>query len=106
MRAQEQQMQQLAAQQQALGASSRGMGYDRSPSPVRIQPFSNGAILQLAEKIKSEDNFATTLPVRISKIHNIKNCTYHFTNSYIECESISFTFVPDFDSVAGTRRMF
>lgn len=74
MRAQELQMQQLAAQQQALGASSRGMGFDRSPSPVKIQPFSNGAIVQLAEKIKSEDNFATTLPVRISNIvHNLCN---------------------------------
>ncbi|XP_026316825.1 ecto-NOX disulfide-thiol exchanger 2 [Hyposmocoma kahamanoa] len=66
LRAQEQQMQQLAAQQQALGASSRGMTFERSPSPVRIQPFSNGAILQLAEKIKSEDNFATTLPTLIA----------------------------------------
>lgn len=75
MRAQELQMQQLAAQQQALGASSRGMGFDRSPSPVKIQPFSNGAIVQLAEKIKSEDNFATTLPVRIS---NIVHILYNF----------------------------
>lgn len=71
MRAQEQQMQQLAAQQQALGASSRSLVFDRSPSPVRIQPFSNGAIVQLAEKIKSEENFASTLPVRIYITHII-----------------------------------
>lgn len=82
MRAQEQQMQQLAAQQQALGAS-RGMGFDRSPSPVRIQPFSNGAIVQLAEKIKSEENFAATLPVRISHMAYfvkklILNCSHSF----------------------------
>lgn len=105
MRAQEQQMQQLAAQQQALGASSRGMGFDRSPSPVRIQPFSNGAIVQLAEKIKSEENFASTLPASISYLYIMVT----FTISNVECWSISFIFllfIPDFDSVAGTRRMF
>lgn len=61
MRLQQQQIQQLTAQQEAI--ASRNMNYRRSPSPVRIQPFSNTAVVQLAEKIKSEEHFANTLPV-------------------------------------------
>lgn len=63
LRVQQQQMQQLSAQQEAM--ASRNMNYRRSPSPVRIQPFSNAAVVQLAEKIKSEEHFPTTLPVNI-----------------------------------------
>lgn len=59
---QQQQLQQLSAQHEAL-ASTRGSGsYRRTPSPVRIQPYSS-AVIQLAEKIKNEEHFANTLPV-------------------------------------------
>ncbi|KAI5645453.1 RNA recognition motif domain-containing protein [Phthorimaea operculella] len=87
-RAQEQQMQQLTAQQQAL---SRTM-YRRSPSPVRIQPFSNPAMVQLIEKIKNEEHFASTLPTLISWLErgecSKKNSTQFYsmiqaTNSHI-----------------------
>ncbi|XP_047503603.1 ecto-NOX disulfide-thiol exchanger 1 isoform X2 [Pieris napi] len=60
----QQQMQQLSAQQELADNS---MNFQpRSPSPVRLQPFSNAAITQLAEKIKSEEAFAPTLPTLIS----------------------------------------
>ncbi|KAJ2944302.1 hypothetical protein O0L34_g18288 [Tuta absoluta] len=87
-RAQEQQMQQLTAQQQAL---SRTM-FRRSPSPARIQPFSNPAMVQLIEKIKSEEQFASTLPTLISWLErgecSKKNSTQFYsmiqaTNSHI-----------------------
>ncbi|CAK1556189.1 unnamed protein product [Leptosia nina] len=65
LRIQQQQIQQLTVQQEAL-ANTHNVTYPRSPSPVRIQPFSNAAITQLAEKIKSESAFALTLPTLIS----------------------------------------
>ena len=55
-------MQQLTAQQE-IASRSMGAYKQRSPSPIRIQPFSNVAIAQLAEKVKSEDQFSLTLPV-------------------------------------------
>lgn len=54
-------MMEMSAQQEAL--ATRHSNYRRSPSPLRIQPFSNAAIAQLAEKVKSEEQFSTTLPV-------------------------------------------
>ncbi|CAH2091238.1 unnamed protein product [Euphydryas editha] len=63
-RLQQQQLQQLTAQQEAI--ASRNINYRRSPSPVRIQPFSSTAVVQLAEKIKNEEHFASTLPTLIS----------------------------------------
>ncbi|XP_039755642.1 ecto-NOX disulfide-thiol exchanger 2-like isoform X2 [Pararge aegeria] len=63
-RVQQQQMQQLTAQQEAIACQS--MNFCRSPSPLRIQLFSNAAMVQLAEKIKSEEHFANTLPTLIS----------------------------------------
>ncbi|CAH2981264.1 unnamed protein product [Chilo suppressalis] len=65
LRVQQAQMQQLSAQQELVHSSSRS-SYRRSPSPVRIQPFSNAAILQLVEKIKNEEHFASTLPTLVS----------------------------------------
>ncbi|XP_045495528.1 ecto-NOX disulfide-thiol exchanger 2-like [Colias croceus] len=65
LRMQQQQMQQLTAQQEAI-ANSHSINYPRSPSPLRIQPFSNAAIVQLAEKIKSEEQFSATLPTLVS----------------------------------------
>ncbi|XP_032520574.2 ecto-NOX disulfide-thiol exchanger 2-like isoform X2 [Danaus plexippus] len=64
LRVQQQQMQQMSAQHEAM--SNRNATYRRSPSPLRIQPFSATAIVQLTEKIKSEEHFATTLPTLIS----------------------------------------
>ncbi|XP_026486988.1 ecto-NOX disulfide-thiol exchanger 2-like [Vanessa tameamea] len=64
LRVQQQQIQQLTAQHEAI--ASRNMNYHRSPSPVRIQPFSNAAVVQLAEKIKNEEHFPSTLPTLIS----------------------------------------
>ncbi|XP_013190791.1 ecto-NOX disulfide-thiol exchanger 2 isoform X2 [Amyelois transitella] len=68
MRQQQVQMQQLAQQEMARSSLGGGLGgnYRRSPSPVRIQPFSNAAIVQLNEKIKSEEHFASTIPTLIS----------------------------------------
>ncbi|XP_049874415.1 ecto-NOX disulfide-thiol exchanger 2 isoform X2 [Pectinophora gossypiella] len=66
MRAQEQQLHQMGAQQQALVSRNMYSGRHRSPSPMRLQPFSNAAIVQLAEKIKSEENFLESLPTLIS----------------------------------------
>ncbi|XP_041986220.1 ecto-NOX disulfide-thiol exchanger 2-like [Aricia agestis] len=63
LRVQQQQMQELNAQQEAISRRSHSR---RSPSPLRIQPFSNAAIVQLCEKIKAEDQFANTLPTLIS----------------------------------------
>ncbi|XP_045766467.1 ecto-NOX disulfide-thiol exchanger 2-like [Maniola jurtina] len=64
LRVQQQQMQQLTAQQEAM--ASRSMNYRRSPSPARIQLFSNAAMVQLSEKIKNEEHFASTLPTLIA----------------------------------------
>ncbi|XP_075978640.1 ecto-NOX disulfide-thiol exchanger 2-like isoform X2 [Anticarsia gemmatalis] len=64
LRVQQQQMQQLNAQQEMV---SRTMGsYRRSPSPTRVQPFSNASMVQLSEKIKSEENFSTSLPTLLA----------------------------------------
>lgn len=49
------QQQQLHAQQEI--ANRNISSYKRSPSPIRVQPFSNAAMLQLSEKIKSEEQF-------------------------------------------------
>ncbi|XP_059053730.1 ecto-NOX disulfide-thiol exchanger 2-like [Achroia grisella] len=65
LRAQQAQMQQLTAQQE-LATRSVAAPYRRSPSPVRIQPFSNAAIVQLVEKIKNEEHFSNTLPTLIA----------------------------------------
>lgn len=62
MRAQQQQLQQLTAQEMASRCMSAS--YRRSPSPVRVQPFSTSGIMQLAEKIKNEEYFASSIPVR------------------------------------------
>lgn len=62
MRVQQQQMQQLTAQQE-MASRSMAASYRRSPSPARIQPFSNPAMVQLVEKIKNEEHFASALPV-------------------------------------------
>lgn len=43
-----------------------GRSARRSPSPARVQPFSNAAIGQLSEKIKSEEQFYTSLPVSVT----------------------------------------
>lgn len=64
LRAQQAQMQQLTAQQELANRSIAS--YRRSPSPVRIQPFSNAAIVQLVEKIKNEEHFPNTLPTLIA----------------------------------------
>lgn len=73
MRAQQAQIQQLNAQSDISNRAATT--YIRSPSPIRIQPFSNAALVQLAEKLKNEEHFYTTLPVSI--------CTYikHYTNA-------------------------
>jgi hypothetical protein len=42
-----------------------GTNFRRSPSPVRVQPYSNAAMVQLVEKIKNEEQFASTLPVSL-----------------------------------------
>ncbi|CAH0584204.1 unnamed protein product [Chrysodeixis includens] len=64
LRAQQAQMQQLNAQQEISNRSATT--YRRSPSPVRIQPFSNAALVQLAEKLKNEEHFYTTLPTLLA----------------------------------------
>lgn len=48
-----------------MASRSMAASYRRSPSPVRIQPFSNAAIVQLIEKIKNEEHFAGALPVSL-----------------------------------------
>lgn len=64
MRIQHQQMQQMSAQQQEMSTqSASSASYPRSPSPVRVQIYSNNAVMQLYEKIKSEENFASAIPV-------------------------------------------
>ncbi|KAG6442236.1 ecto-NOX disulfide-thiol exchanger 2 isoform X2 [Manduca sexta] len=66
IRAQQAQIEQLSAQQEI---ASRSMSYDRlrrSPSPVRIQPFSNVAMLQLGEKIKNEEHFSSSVPTLLA----------------------------------------
>lgn len=63
MRAQQAQMQQLNAQNEISNRATTT--YRRSPSPIRIQPFSNAALVQLAEKLKNEEHFYTTLPVSV-----------------------------------------
>ncbi|KAL0822624.1 hypothetical protein ABMA28_004657 [Loxostege sticticalis] len=65
MRVQQQQMQQLTAQQE-MASRSMAASYRRSPSPARIQPFSNPAMVQLVEKIKNEEHFASALPTLIA----------------------------------------
>ncbi|KOB78100.1 Ecto-NOX disulfide-thiol exchanger 1 [Operophtera brumata] len=64
IRAQQQQMQQLSAQEMA--SRSMSASYRRSPSPVRVQPFSTTAIVQLSEKIKSEELFANSIPTLLA----------------------------------------
>lgn len=64
MRAQQAQMQQLNAQNEISNRATTT--YRRSPSPIRIQPFSNAALVQLAEKLKNEEHFYTTLPTLLA----------------------------------------
>lgn len=64
LRVQQQQMEHLNAQQEMVNRSMSMSTYIRSPSPVRLQPFSNAAMVQLSEKIKSEEQFSSSLPVR------------------------------------------
>lgn len=66
MRVQQAQMQQLSAQQEMATRSLSVSSYRRSPSPLRVQPFSSTAMLQLGEKIKNEEHFANALPVSSS----------------------------------------
>lgn len=66
LRVQQAQMQQLNAQQEILNSTNE---YRQSPSPVRIQPYSNPAMVQLSEKIKSEEHFSSALPVRCYVLH-------------------------------------
>lgn len=54
-------MQQLSAQE--VASRSMTASYRRSPSPVRAQPYSTTAVVQLAEKIKNEEHFANAIPV-------------------------------------------
>lgn len=65
LRVQQAQMQQLTAQQE-LVRTNVGSTYNRSPSPVRIQLFSNAAMVQLVEKIKNEEHFASTIPTLVA----------------------------------------
>ncbi|XP_063535589.1 ecto-NOX disulfide-thiol exchanger 2-like [Cydia strobilella] len=68
-RVQEQQMQQLTAQQEMASKYSAPSSYNRrarDESPVRITPFSNLAITQIAEKVKSEEQFSNTLPTLVA----------------------------------------
>ncbi|VVC90884.1 unnamed protein product [Leptidea sinapis] len=91
LRMQQQQMQQLNAQQEAL-TTTRNMSYNHSPSPPRVQPFCTSAVMQISEKIKSEDQFAATLPTLITWLErgecSKKNATQFYsmlqaTNSHI-----------------------
>ncbi|XP_037869835.1 ecto-NOX disulfide-thiol exchanger 2 isoform X1 [Bombyx mori] len=63
LRVQQAQMQQLNAQQEILNSTNE---YRQSPSPVRIQPYSNPAMVQLSEKIKSEEHFSSALPTLLA----------------------------------------
>ncbi|CAG5025606.1 unnamed protein product [Parnassius apollo] len=77
LRAQQAQMQQLTAQQEA----SCKMNYRRSPLPIRIQPFSNAAVVQLAEKIKNEEHFASSLPTLIAWLER-GECSKKYSNQF------------------------
>ncbi|KAL4703278.1 hypothetical protein ACJJTC_015410 [Scirpophaga incertulas] len=67
LRAQQAQIaaQQITAQEE-LARSVVGSSHRRSPSPIKIQPFSNTAMVNLVDKIKSEENFASALPTLIA----------------------------------------
>lgn len=43
--------------------SPYGEARRRTPSPSRVQPYSNASMIQLAEKLKNEEHFSSTLPV-------------------------------------------
>ncbi|XP_068618201.1 ecto-NOX disulfide-thiol exchanger 1-like isoform X2 [Battus philenor] len=53
----------------------------RSPSPMRIQPFSNAAIVQLSEKIKSEEQFSNSLPTLIAWLER-GECSKKYSNQF------------------------
>ncbi|KAG7296168.1 hypothetical protein JYU34_021269 [Plutella xylostella] len=67
LRAQQAQMEQLTAQQEYAAAMTgrQAPAMYRSPSPP-IRPFSNAAITQMSEKIKSEEHFAVILPTLLA----------------------------------------
>ncbi|XP_028178561.1 ecto-NOX disulfide-thiol exchanger 2-like [Ostrinia furnacalis] len=66
MRVQQQHMHHHMTSQQDMASRSMAASYRRSPSPIRIQPFSNPAMVQLVEKIKNEEHFASALPTLIA----------------------------------------
>ncbi|XP_013172515.1 PREDICTED: ecto-NOX disulfide-thiol exchanger 2-like isoform X1 [Papilio xuthus] len=76
VRAQQAQMQ-LTSHPEA----NRAMTYKRSPSPVRIQQFTNAAIVQLSEKIKSEEYFSISLPTLIAWLER-GECSKKYSNQF------------------------
>ncbi|CAH2039704.1 unnamed protein product, partial [Iphiclides podalirius] len=72
------------AQVQAINVPQevgRKIIYRRSPSPVRIQQFTNATLAQLAEKIKSEENFALSLPTLIAWLER-GECSKKYSNHF------------------------
>lgn len=66
LRAQQVQMQQMNVQQEIVTRNINPFVdlRRRSPSPPsRVQPYTNASMVQLAEKLKNEEQFAMTLPV-------------------------------------------
>lgn len=61
LRLQQAQMQHMNSEQDTANRNA-GTPYRRSPSPPRVQLFSNAAMVQLAEKIKNEEQFSSTVP--------------------------------------------
>lgn len=66
MRLQQPGGEQYATSQDALSDDFSLTPRKRSPSPIKIHPFSQTAILQIAERIKNEEYFASTLPTLIA----------------------------------------
>ncbi|XP_063892879.1 ecto-NOX disulfide-thiol exchanger 2 [Helicoverpa armigera] len=84
LRAQQVQMQHLNAQQEMASRSISSYGSDtrrRTPSPSRIQPYSNAAMVQLAEKLKNEEHFSTTLPTLLAWLER-GECTKKNANQF------------------------
>ncbi|KAF9408522.1 hypothetical protein HW555_011832 [Spodoptera exigua] len=69
LRAQQVQMQQMNSQQEIVNRNINPF-LDlrrRSPSPPsRVQPYTNASMVQLAEKLKNEEQFAMTLPTLLA----------------------------------------
>ncbi|KAJ8713419.1 hypothetical protein PYW07_013789 [Mythimna separata] len=83
LRVQQQHMQHLNAQNDMVNRNmpSYGVSHRRTPSPSRVQPYSNASMIQLGEKLKNEEHFANTLPTLLAWLER-GECTKKNANQF------------------------